>query len=83
MAILKIENISKEYDFKDERSFALKDINLDIQNGECIVIMGASGSGKSTLLNIISSLDKGTSGNIFFKNKNINILSEKQLSFYR
>ena len=83
MAILKIENISKEYDFKDERSFALKDINLDIQNGECIVIMGASGSGKSTLLNIISSLDKGTSGNIFFKNKNINILSEKQLSLYR
>ncbi len=61
----------------------LKDINLKINENEFTALKGPSGSGKSTLLNLISGLDKPTSGEIIFENTLINKLSERELAAYR
>ena len=59
------------------------DINLTIELGDSIAIVGPSGSGKSTLLNLIGSLDIPSSGDIMFEGKNINQLNEKEVSEFR
>jgi putative ABC transport system ATP-binding protein len=61
MSILKIEDLNKSYD-TEKANFMLKGINLNINQGEFVSIMGSSGSGKSTLLNIIGILDEADSG---------------------
>ena len=61
----------------------LKDINLKINENEFTALKGPSGSGKSTLMNLISGLDKPTSGEIIFENTLINKLSERELAAYR
>lgn len=61
----------------------LKDINISINKGEFITIMGPSGSGKSTLLYLIGGLDKPTSGNIFIKDRDISVLSDEEQSIMR
>ncbi len=61
----------------------LKDVNLTIQKGEIVSIVGPSGAGKTTLLQIIGSLDKPNSGNININGVNINNLNEKELSVFR
>ena len=65
--MLKINNLSKEYQVGKTTVSVLKDINLEIKQGEFLMIMGESGSGKSTFLNCISSLDKPTEGRILFQ----------------
>lgn len=67
MEILKVENIKKS--FND--NVVLKDINLTINKGEVVCLIGASGSGKSTLLRCMNLLEKPDSGNIYYHNKNI------------
>ena len=62
MPIIKLENISRSYKNGQVVIEALKNINLSIEEGEFISIMGPSGSGKSTMLNIIGCLDKPSSG---------------------
>lgn len=62
MSYIKLNNITKIYGNKDNELFALNEINLTIDKGEMIAIMGPSGSGKSTLLNIIGTLSSPTSG---------------------
>ena len=62
--IVEINNLSKTYYDKKQEVLALKDINLEVYDGEFLVIVGPSGCGKSTLLNIIGNIDKNTSGNI-------------------
>lgn len=63
--ILKIENISKKYQAKNGEITALKNINLEVYEGELLSIIGPSGCGKSTLLSIIAGLEEKTSGNLY------------------
>ncbi len=66
-----------------QQVYALKSINLDINKGEFLALCGPSGSGKSTLLNILSGIDKPTSGTVMFLNKLLNQLPEEQLAVIR
>ena len=81
--MLKTINLQKE--FKNNRNTfkILKDINLDVKEGEFLSIMGPSGAGKTTLLNILSTIDKPTSGKVYYENKDINKISNKELSKFR
>ena len=81
--MLKVINLQK--DFKNNRNTfkILKDINLDVKEGEFLSIMGPSGAGKTTLLNILSTIDKPTSGKVYYENKDINKMSNKELSKFR
>ena len=60
--MITMTNVTKTYKTGDVETYALKDVNLTIEEGEFVVILGPSGSGKSTLLNVISGLDTVTSG---------------------
>lgn len=81
--ILRAENIVKVYGKGDSKVEALKGINISINQGEFVVIVGASGSGKSTLLHILGGVDKPTSGKVYIEGQDIYSLNEKQLSIFR
>lgn len=76
--MIQLEKIFKWHNAGNNRVFILKDINLSIQEGEFISIMGPSGSGKSTLLNIIGMLDEASEGNYRFLDQNVFSIKEKQ-----
>jgi len=76
--IIKLSKISKKFSGNEKDINVLKNINLKINAGELVSLTGPSGSGKSTLLHIIALLDKPTTGEIFFKNKNFSKSSEKE-----
>jgi len=76
--MIKLKHIFKWYDTGGTRSFVLKDINLEIQEGEFVSIMGPSGSGKSTLLNVIGLLDEPNEGDYYFMDENILSLKPKK-----
>ena len=81
--LIRTENLTKTYFLGDIRVEALRGIDLKINNGDFLSIMGSSGSGKSTLMNILGCLDLPTSGNYFFKEENISNLGKDDLSFIR
>jgi putative ABC transport system ATP-binding protein len=81
--LLKIENVTKEYLLGDTLVRALDNINLQIDEGEFISILGKSGSGKSTLMHIIGLLDHPTSGRVLLKGKNVSQLKDKELARIR
>lgn len=83
MSILELRNVEKIYGEKDNQVKALRNINLKVEEGEFVAIVGTSGSGKSTCLNLIGGLDNPTSGQIFIKNKEISSLSRKELTIFR
>lgn len=83
MTILHASNIQKSYGNRFNRQEVLKGIDITLEEGEFVSIMGASGSGKTTLLNVLSSIDKVTEGNIQINNKEITTLKEKQLAEFR
>lgn len=83
MCIIKVENLYKNYTIGKNIVSALKGINLTIKRGEFLAIVGPSGSGKTTLLNIISGLDKPTSGSVYIENKEISKLSYDELAQIR
>ncbi len=83
MNILELQNVEKIYGEKDNQVKALQSINLKVEEGEFVAIVGTSGSGKSTCLNLIGGLDNPTSGKIFIKNKEIGSLSRKELTIFR
>ncbi|MGL5479911.1 MAG: ABC transporter ATP-binding protein [Clostridium sp.] len=83
MSILKGEQIRKEFGNKSNKIVALDNINLEVNEGEMIGIIGPSGSGKSTLLNILGLLEEADSGNYYIEGKLINKISEKELASYR
>ncbi|HYH14413.1 MAG TPA: ABC transporter ATP-binding protein, partial [Flavisolibacter sp.] len=76
--MIQLEHIYKWYQVGGNRTFILKDINLNINEGEFISIMGPSGSGKSTLLNIIGMLDQPNEGSYRFLDNDVFKLKEKQ-----
>ena len=78
--MLRLNNISKWYTTGRNKTYVLRDINLDVQSGAFISIMGPSGSGKSTLLNVIGMIDDPDEGEYFFMGENVLQLKEKQRS---
>ena len=80
--MIKLKNVYKYFDNKLNRAFILKDINLNIEEGEFISIMGPSGAGKSSLLNIIGLLDEPSEGEYYFLDKQVNNLKEKVKTEY-
>jgi ABC-type lipoprotein export system ATPase subunit len=76
---IKVENVWKNYG----NFTALKDINLEINKGEIVVIIGPSGSGKTTLLNILGLIDKPTEGKVYLNQKYVGDLSEKEVAIIR
>ena len=81
--IIKLSKISKKFKRCNENINVLKNVNLEIKKGELISLTGPSGSGKSTLLHIIGLLDQASSGEIFFKKKNLSKSSDKEKDFIR
>ncbi len=81
--MISLVNIKKYYGSGEAKTEVLKDINLEIKEGEFISIMGPSGSGKSTLLNILGTLDLPTIGKYEFLNTDIIALSDSQRALFR
>ncbi len=81
--IIKIENLVKRYQNGDIEVEALKSLNLTVDQGEYIAIMGTSGSGKSTLMNILGCLDRPTSGHYYLDGMDIAEKSDNELSDIR
>ena len=75
--------LTKSYTSGEVQVQALRGIDLDIESGEVVVLLGPSGSGKSTLLNIMGGLDHATSGHLFFKDQELTRLSDRGLTAYR
>ncbi|NLC76858.1 MAG: ABC transporter ATP-binding protein [Clostridia bacterium] len=78
--MVKLEKIHKIYDTGATQVHALVEINLEIQKGEFLAVMGPSGSGKSTLMNIIGLLDRPTRGSYFLEGKEVSQLDEETLA---
>ncbi|MDO7976537.1 ABC transporter ATP-binding protein [Oceanotoga teriensis] len=81
--VLKTENLKKVYGSRGVSYVALQDINIEIEEGEFTGIMGPSGAGKTTLLNIISTIDKPTSGRVVINGTNIINMKEDKLTSFR
>lgn len=83
MEIIRLENVSKIYGKGENQLAALDHVNLSVQKGESVAVVGASGSGKSTLLHIIGGVDSATEGKVFIEDKDITKLSDEEMSIFR
>lgn len=85
MEILKVKKLTKVYNaFKEEKEvIALSEVSFDVDKGEFVGIMGPSGSGKTTLLNILSGIDKATSGEVHVDGKDIIKMKKDELALFR
>ncbi len=83
MSFLEVKDLSKEYVMGEVIVDALKNINLSFEEGKFVVILGHSGSGKSTLLNIIGGMDAPTTGEVYYREKQLSLMKEKELTEYR
>lgn len=83
MEILRVENLTKTYGEGENKVEALKNINLSINKGEFVTIIGASGSGKSTLLHLLGGLDRPSSGKVIIDEKSIYDYNDDELSIFR
>jgi putative ABC transport system ATP-binding protein len=81
--IIAIEQLIKTYDLGEVKVEALRGIDVQIQRGEFVAIMGASGSGKSTLMNILGCLDRPTSGRYLLEGMDVSLMSSDQLAEVR
>ncbi len=81
--LIKIKDMYKIYEMGSEKVHALDGINLDINHGEYVAIVGPSGSGKSTLMNMIGCLDAPTSGEYHLDGEDVSQLSDKELTMIR
>ncbi len=83
MTILNALHLKKYYGKEESLVKALDDVNVSIENGQFAAIIGTSGSGKSTLLNMLGGLDTPTSGSVLVEDKNLENLTEEQLTVFR
>ena len=83
MALIEVKNLCKVYGSGEAKVEALKDITLEIEQGEFVAIVGPSGSGKSTLLHLLGGVDKPTSGEVIIRGESVYKLKEKELSVLR
>ena len=83
MSILETKNLSKIYGSGDTEVKALDGVNLSVENGEFVAIVGTSGSGKSTLLHMLGGLDRPTSGSVTVDGKEIFSLKDEALTIFR
>ncbi|MCL6471902.1 MAG: ABC transporter ATP-binding protein [Firmicutes bacterium] len=83
MALIELKSVSKVYVTGPTSFTALSDIDLSVESGDFVAVMGPSGSGKSTLLNILGLLDKPTSGTYLFEGENVAFKSDRELAHIR
>ena len=83
MEILKVENLRKEYGEGNNKVVALDGINLEIERGDLVSIVGPSGSGKSTLLHIIGGVDNPNDGKVYIDGNDISNYTSKELAYFR
>lgn len=83
MALLSARKLSKIYGAGSTQVFALREVDLDIEAGELLIIVGPSGSGKSTLLNMIGGMDRPSQGQLLFQGEDLARASDRQLTLYR
>ncbi|MBP2025924.1 ABC transporter ATP-binding protein [Peptoniphilus stercorisuis] len=81
--VLETKNIRKEYGSRGNSFIAIDNLNLEVKRGDFLGIMGPSGAGKTTLLNILSTIDKPSSGEVLYNDKNIVNMKNKDLSLFR
>lgn len=81
--LIELKDINKYYKMGKEKFHVLKSINVNIKEGDFVMIMGKSGSGKTTLLNILAFLDKFDDGLYYFNDENVSNLNENQRSVFR
>lgn len=81
--MIRITDLHKFYGAGESKCEVLKGVSLDIKDKEFMVILGTSGSGKSTLLNVISGLETADAGNVFYEDKNICNMNDKDVTFFR
>ena len=77
------EGLTKVYQMGEVQVHALRGVDLDLYDGELVVLLGPSGSGKSTLLNILGGLDSATSGTVYYLDHNLVQTTERELTKYR
>ena len=83
MNIVEMKNVTKIYGEKENQVLALHNVNLDIEKGSVVSVVGASGSGKSTLLNIMGGVDTPSDGTVFVDGKDITKYNDDELSIFR
>ena len=83
LEILKTIDLCKNYGTGDAKVEALKNVNISINQGEFVAVVGASGSGKSTLLHLLGGVDKPTSGKVIVDGQDVYSLKEKELAVFR
>ena len=83
MEILRCENVRKVYGARNNQVVALDHIDLSVQKGEFVAIVGASGSGKSTLLHILGSVDKPTEGKVLIEGTELSAMNRTQAAIFR
>ena len=83
MAFINLQKITKKYGSGEAEIVALGGIDLSIEKGEFVVILGSSGAGKSTMLNIIGGMDSATSGKYFVNDIDVTALNDKKLALFR
>lgn len=81
--MIRIENVSKQFGEGGKLFQALRSINLEVNEGECVILNGISGSGKSTLLSLVAALDRPSSGKIVVEGELISKLPDLHASAYR
>ena len=83
MVVIKTENLSKIYGKDGNKVIALDNVNIEVEKGEFVAIVGASGSGKSTLLHQVGGVDRPTGGKVIIDNEDIYKLKEEKLAIFR
>lgn len=83
MEIIKLENVTKSYGEGEAKIHALDHVNMTVEKGETVSVVGASGSGKSTLLHVIGGVDTPTEGSVIVEGRDISGLSDEELSVFR